>query len=95
VKFKKSTLVNIREFYQKDDQWLPGKKGISLTIDQYKAFLKAIPDINASLRELGVEDTDLTDYEGNESGAESARKREIKVKPEKSNIEATSDEDEG
>lgn len=27
--FKGRTLVNVREYYQKDDQWLPGKKVIS------------------------------------------------------------------
>ncbi|THV51106.1 hypothetical protein BGAL_0123g00180 [Botrytis galanthina] len=53
--FKGQTLINIREFYEKDGNVLPGKKGISLTVDQYKNFLKFIPQINANLKKKGID----------------------------------------
>ncbi|RFU23922.1 hypothetical protein B7463_g12419, partial [Scytalidium lignicola] len=73
-------------------------KGISLTIDQYIALLQAIPGINANLRELGIEIGNSAEAEvsAEESEAEikPARKARMKArKPEKSNIDATSDED--
>lgn len=65
-------------------------QGISLTIDQYKALLKSIPEINAALKSGG---TDI----GNPSlldDDEEAPKLQRKAKAKKENIEATSDEDE-
>ncbi|KAF7858579.1 hypothetical protein EAF04_009179 [Stromatinia cepivora] len=55
--FKGQTLINIREFYEKDGNLLPGKKGISLTIDQYKNLLQSIPQINANLKKKGIDIT--------------------------------------
>lgn len=65
-------------------------QGISLSVDQYAALLKAVPAINAALRDLGhtVED----DVQG---AADQVRVAKDKAKPPKANIEATSDEDEG
>lgn len=71
-------------------------QGISLTIDQYKALLKAIPEINAGLKKGGIDvgasevpDNDVVD-EGDVK-----RRRKAEAKREKSNIEETSEEDEG
>jgi hypothetical protein len=66
-------------------------------VDQYKAFLKSVPAINASLKDSGVDigryavDADDVD---DEAGSPAKQKRKTKSKVEKSNIDATSDEDE-
>lgn len=51
--FRGKTLVNIREYYEKDGQELPGKKGISLPIDQFSVLVTLLPDIEMALKETG------------------------------------------
>lgn len=51
--FKGTTLVALREYYTKDGKELPGKSGISLNIEQYLNFLKAIPLLNTELEKKG------------------------------------------
>jgi hypothetical protein len=69
-------------------------QGISLTVDQYRAFLNAIPEINASLREAGIDIA--TSAVEDDDGADTRMKpqKKAKVKKDRSNIEATSDEEE-
>lgn len=65
-------------------------QGISLSVEQYNHLLKAIPEINAALRDLGHDVDDSAASVGN--GATTTKKVK-KEKPAKANIEATSEED--
>jgi hypothetical protein len=67
-------------------------KGISLTVDQYRELLKAIPKINAVLKIGEAGDNDKVMEE--EEEAVDKPKRKAAAKKEKSNIEETSDEEE-
>jgi hypothetical protein len=69
-------------------------QGISLTVDQYKALLKAIPAINASLKDAGVDASGYALDDEDESDSPAGQKKKTKPRHEKSNIDATSDEDE-
>lgn len=100
--FRSATLINIREYYDSGGQMRPGKKGISLSLDQYKALIRAIPDINAELAKDGVAVSDAEDDDDAEAGdgggvsvklAAAAPKKDKAKAAKKSNIEATSDED--
>ncbi|KAF9775677.1 hypothetical protein IL306_006204 [Fusarium sp. DS 682] len=91
--FSKKTFVNIREYYDKDGKILPGKKGISLSIEQYNAFLKAVPHINATLRSKGlVIEGDAADEPDTALIPATKAKKERKKSP-KANIETTSEEE--
>jgi hypothetical protein len=92
--FKGRTFVNIREYYTDAAGDLkPGKKGISLPLEQYSALLAAVPAINTHLREQGHDLSDVPSGPPIAPRSESPTK-EKKQKPKKANIEATSDEDE-
>mmetsp|Transcript_32465 Transcript_32465/g.38804 ORF Transcript_32465/g.38804 Transcript_32465/m.38804 type:complete len:113 (-) Transcript_32465:169-507(-) len=56
--FKSMVLIDIREFYEKGEKMLPGKKGISLTLDQYKAVRESMVDgtIDAAIKNLQEDD---------------------------------------
>ncbi|KAI4833737.1 PC4-domain-containing protein [Aureobasidium sp. EXF-8845] len=53
--YKKVHLINIREYYEKDGKTLPGRKGISLSLEQFSAFLEILPEVEAALRSQGQE----------------------------------------
>ncbi|GFF56808.1 putative RNA polymerase II transcriptional coactivator [Aspergillus udagawae] len=97
--FRGKTLVNIREYYEKDGQELPGKKGISLPIDQFSALVTLLPDIEMALKESGEfvprpeypqanEKANGDDSNETDQSAESESPYSMKK-----NIDATSEED--
>lgn len=51
--FRGKTLIDIREYYEPEVGNLkPGKKGISLTVDQWRKLTDQIEDINARIEEM-------------------------------------------
>lgn len=53
IKFRQVLSLD-SQYYEKDEKMLPGKKGISLSIQQYEALKKAITSgvIDQAIREL-------------------------------------------
>jgi len=51
--FKGKTMVNVREYYEKDGLELPGKKGISMPVEQFSAIAKLLPDIEDAIKKKG------------------------------------------
>ncbi|KAL8788675.1 MAG: hypothetical protein Q9195_007176 [Heterodermia aff. obscurata] len=100
--FRGNTMVNIREYYEKDGELLPTKKvyrkqGISLTVSQYNAFIAALPDIEKALADKGetverpaYDGKPVVTYDGaNEDGVDT----KADVKDSKKNFEQTSEEE--
>lgn len=51
--FHGKTMVNVREYYEKDGAMLPGKKGISLVMEQWAALVTLLPQIENVLSSMG------------------------------------------
>jgi len=50
--FRGKVMVGIREYYEKDGKLLPGKKGISLSAEQWQALKDNIGDIDECLNKF-------------------------------------------
>jgi hypothetical protein len=50
--FKGKAYVNIREYYESNGKTMPGKKGISLSVDQWESLKKHIANIDKDLKKL-------------------------------------------
>jgi hypothetical protein len=93
------TMVNLREFYEKDGKSLPGKAGINLPLEQFRTFLSLLPQVLDELETKGEKIEPPIFGTGNGSKIAKGEDddeddREEQAKPKKSNFEATSDEDE-
>ncbi|NP_001238257.1 RNA polymerase II transcriptional coactivator KIWI-like [Glycine max] len=49
--WKGSIMVDIREFYVEDGKQLPGRKGISLTMDQWNVLRNHVEEIDKAINE--------------------------------------------
>ncbi|EGP86695.1 uncharacterized protein MYCGRDRAFT_43207 [Zymoseptoria tritici IPO323] len=101
--FKNNVMVSIREFYEKDGQMLPGKKGVTLTTEQFNAVIELLPQIEPVLKEKGVDvvrpeyDQDEAEFEEVVKPVETKKVNRLdKYKNKnKKNHESTSEEDAG
>lgn len=51
--FKGKIYVDLREFYDKGGEILPGKKGISLKLEQWSMLKRVMDEIDAEVSNLG------------------------------------------
>ncbi|KAJ5791388.1 uncharacterized protein N7518_008399 [Penicillium psychrosexuale] len=93
--FRGKTQVNVREYYEKEGQELPGKKGISMPVDQFAAIVSILPEIEQALKENGETlPRPVYSAEGGQSDqGEQGHAHSDNQGLSKQNIEATSDEE--
>ena len=52
AEFKKTKYVNIRNYYLKDEELLPTKKGVSLNLESYESLKQLIPAIDKQISKI-------------------------------------------
>eukprot|EP00946_MAST-07B_sp_MAST-7B-sp1_P005137 g5137.t1 len=50
--YRGQVLIDVREFYEKDGELRPGKRGLSLKVDQWKRLVAWIPKINETIESM-------------------------------------------
>ncbi|ESP00724.1 hypothetical protein LOTGIDRAFT_112486, partial [Lottia gigantea] len=50
--FRGKVMVGIREYYDADGEMRPGKKGISLSLEQWAALKDHMEDIDAAIKRM-------------------------------------------
>ncbi|XP_050718813.1 RNA polymerase II transcriptional coactivator-like [Eriocheir sinensis] len=50
--FRGKLIIDIREYYEKDGKYHPGKKGISLSAVQFNKLKSLMPDIDEVIQEM-------------------------------------------
>ncbi|KAK8042253.1 transcriptional Coactivator p15-domain-containing protein [Apiospora rasikravindrae] len=95
--FKGKPLISVREYYtDAAGEMKPGKKGISLTLEQWNNLMKATTDVNAELTAKGYAVADPSASSApaaSTSTAKPSKDGDKLKKSKKANIEATSDEE--
>lgn len=89
-------MVSIREYYEKEGEMLPGKKGITMTLEQYGVLVSLLPGIEAELKKSGIRDIPRPDYDNamDEDGDAGDAEAAEQSGGGRANHEATSDEEE-
>ncbi|MCJ1468762.1 hypothetical protein MMC07_007392 [Pseudocyphellaria aurata] len=73
--------VDLREFYDKEGEMLPGKKGISLTLDQFNAVVSFLPYIETVLaNKYGEKNLTRPDYSSRVDGSDGETSDQVRDK---------------
>ncbi|CAF9914937.1 MAG: hypothetical protein GOMPHAMPRED_008334 [Gomphillus americanus] len=92
--FKGNRMISIREYYEKDGKELPGKKGISLPLDQFSALVSLLPQIEEQLQSQG-DKLPRPEYGADKAMADGDAAADTAAPNRKANHEETSDEEKG
>ena len=59
--YRGKTTIGMREYYQKDGKWLPGKKGINLNAEQFESLRETVADVEIKMNvvEAGSSDNEM------------------------------------
>lgn len=97
--YRGKKMVSIREYYEKEGEMLPGKKGITMTLEQYGVLVSLLPGIEAELTKSGIKDIPRPDYDNvmDEDGGDGGDGDDAETAEQRgggrANHEATSDEE--